>query len=266
MKSIRRKIIFVDDTKFTLNAIKERLGAKYEVFTAQSVGALFEILENVLPDVILLDIRMPEADGFKGITMLKSDVRYANIPVIFVSAKDDRQSVVRGMGLGAMDFLMKPVSTPMLIDCIENQFDPEKRNANKPVVLTIDDNPSILQAVYHALRDQYRVHTLHEPQVIEKVLESVTPDLFLLDCQMPGIHGFDLVPIIRNFPKYEKTPIVFLTSDATVDNFTVAMYIGACDFIVKPINETILREKMAKHLVDFIMRRNERAKIFGGYL
>ena len=266
MKNIRRKIIFVDDTKFTLNAIKERLGAKYEVFTAQSIGALFEILENILPDVILLDIHMPEADGFKGITRLKSDARYAGIPVIFVSSKDDRQSIVRGMGLGAIDFLMKPVSTQMLIDSIENQFDPDKRNANKPVVLAVDDNPSILQAVYHALRDQYRVHMLHEPQAIEGVLKSITPDLFLLDCQMPEIHGFDLVPIIRSFPMYEKTPIVFLTSDATVDNLTVALYIGACDFIVKPVDGTILREKMAKHLADYIMRRNDRARIFGEYV
>jgi len=266
MKRTRRKIFLVDDVAFSLNSIKNRLNANYEVFAVQSVDALFELLGHVVPDVILLDINMPGTDGFEGIKMLKADVRYAHLPIIFVSASHDKKDIVKGMSLGAADFVMKPVSTVKLVDCIECQLDPEKREASKPIVLAVDDNPSMLQSVYHLLSDQYRVHTLQEPQEIEKVLETITPDLFLLDCLMPGIHGFDLISVIRGIPAFEKTPVIFFTTDATVDNFTVAMYLGACDFIVKPIDAMVLREKMAKHLVDFIMERNGCVKMFGGFL
>ena len=266
MKIIRRKIFLVDDVAFSLNSIKNRISSHYEVFAVQSVDALFDLLEHVTPDMILLDINMPDTDGFEGIKMLKSDTRYAHIPVIFVTASHDKKNIVKGMSLGAADFVMKPVSTSKLVDGIECQFDPEKREAAKPIVLAVDDHPSILQSIYHMLNDQYRVHTLQEPQEIEQVLKSVTPDLFLLDCQMPGIHGFDLIAIIRGIPAFEKTPVIFITTDATIDNFTVAMYLGACDFIVKPIDATVLREKIAKQLVDYIMERNGCVKMFGGFL
>ena len=89
---------------------------------------------------------------------------------------------------------------------------------------------------------------LPKPTEIEKVLEKLTPDLFLLDCQMPELNGFDIVPIIRRFNKHKNTPIVFLTSLGTVDNVSAAIALGACDYIVKPFKPNILREKITKHI------------------
>jgi len=65
---------------------------------------------------------------------------------------------------------------------------------------------------------------------------------------MPGINGFDIVPIIRKFEKHKNTPIIFLTSTRTSDHILTAAALGASDFIVKPINVNILREKVAKHI------------------
>jgi putative two-component system response regulator len=65
---------------------------------------------------------------------------------------------------------------------------------------------------------------------------------------MPGLNGFELVPIIRNFDKHKDTPIIFLTSEGTIDNVTAALALGACDFTVKPFNPEVLREKIAKHI------------------
>jgi DNA-binding response OmpR family regulator len=75
---------------------------------------------------------------------------------------------------------------------------------------------------------------------------------------MPGLSGFDLVPIIRKMPQHEDTPIIFLTSDGTIDNISAAMGFGARDFIVKPIDMMILRDKTTEHLKDFIMYRRIR--------
>jgi putative two-component system response regulator len=84
--------------------------------------------------------------------------------------------------------------------------------------------------------------------MLENVLKQVDPDLFLLDCQMPGLNGFELIPIIRGFEAHRDTPIIFLTSEGTIDNLTAAVGFGACDFIVKPFNPEQLLEKVEKHI------------------
>ena len=76
---------------------------------------------------------------------------------------------------------------------------------------------------------------------------------------MPVLTGFDLVPIIRKIPGHEETPIIFVTSEKTVDSVTVATNLGACDYIIKPIDEVIFRKKIEKHLKDFLVRRRVRS-------
>jgi len=120
---------------------------------------------------------------------------------------------------------------------------------NALIILAVDDSPVILKSVSSVLGDKYKVFTLPKPTELEKVLEKLTPDLFLLDYMMPEISGFDLIPIIRSYGKHKKTPIIFLTSEGTMDNVTAAVALGACDFVVKPFHPDVLREKIAKHIV-----------------
>jgi CheY-like chemotaxis protein len=127
-------------------------------------------------------------------------------------------------------------------------LDEEEAN-RKLLVLTVDDSPAILEAVSAVLSDEYKVFKLPKPTMLENVLKQVSPDLFLLDYHMPEFNGFELIPIIRGFEEYKNTPIIFLTSEGTVDNLTAAVALGACDFIVKPFNPDSLREKVAKHIV-----------------
>lgn len=258
MSEGRKRIILVDDVSFHLMSTKERLKKHYEIFTAQSAEIMFEILESAKPDLILLDISMPEADGYETIKKLKADPAFAAIPVIFLTAKNDKESIVKGMSLGAVDFVKKPFADSKLIECIENHLNPGKNKSEKPVILAVDDSPSMLESINHVLKDQYTVYKLSRPEVLEGLLAKLTPDLFLLDYQMPVLTGFDLIPIIRRYPAHEETPIVFLTSEGTLDHLTAAINLGACDFIIKPIDEVILREKMARHLTDYIMRRRIR--------
>ena len=255
MKNIRRKIIYVDDVQYSLLSVKDRLKKHCDIYPAESVEKLFEIIGRVNPELVLLDINMPGADGFEAIRRLKASDAYAGIPVIFLTGNTDRASAAKAIRLGASDFIRKPFSDEDLIESIEYLLDPVKQQAIKPVILAIDDNPSILKAVNHLLKDSYTVYTLPEPEKLKTLLTVIEPDLFLLDCNMPGLSGFDLVPIIRAFRRHEETAIVFLTTEGTIDNITVAANLGGADFIVKPIDEAILREKMAQHTADFMIKR-----------
>jgi len=126
-------------------------------------------------------------------------------------------------------------------------LDDEEAN-RKLVILAVDDSPAILHSVSAVLSGDYKVYTLTKPMELEKVLQKLTPDLFLLDYRMPEINGFELVPIIRGFEEHKDTPIIFLTSERTIDNVTAAIALGASDFAAKPFEPDILREKIAKHI------------------
>jgi len=120
--------------------------------------------------------------------------------------------------------------------------------SKKPVILAIDDSPVILKSVSSLLSDDYKVYMLAKSVLLEKTLDQIRPDLFLLDYNMPIINGFELIPVIRRFVEHRDTPIIFLTSEGTIDNISSAVMLGACDFIVKPVKPSILRERISKHL------------------
>jgi len=122
MENIRSKIILVDDVQANLTIGRDLMKPFYEVYPAPSVEKLFELLENLSPDLILLDIMMPGLNGYEAIKKLKADPRYADIPVIFLTSQDDESSEMEGFDLGAMDYVTKPFSGPLLLKRIANQL------------------------------------------------------------------------------------------------------------------------------------------------
>ena len=135
-----------------------------------------------------------------------------------------------------------------LLSKVINLMDHEEMN-RKMRVLAVDDAPSVISTISEVLDNEYQVFGLTNPTMLENFLKQITPELILLDYEMPELNGFDLVPIIRGFEEHKDTPIIFLTSMGTLDHVSAAYALGACDFIVKPFQDTILREKVAKHIV-----------------
>jgi len=263
MEDERRIVLCVDDVSFSLITVKDRLKDHYEVYPAQSVAIMFDLLEQLwerrgrTPDVILLDLTMPDVGGFEALEMLKSDERYKDIPVIFLSAVKDRESVIKGIHLGAAAHVGKPFKDHNLIEAIEGVFSKGvqppvhadgKSDEVRPRVLAVDDVPTMLRAVSHALSDRCKVYMLSKPAEVRDFLGKIKPDLILLDYNMPEISGFELIPIIREFPEHQETPIIFMTTEGTVENVSEAMNLGASDFIVKPFSTKDLRSKVAKYI------------------
>lgn len=119
MNRERRKVMLVDDNITNLTIGKNILSETYDVFTVPSGEKLFKILEKATPDIILLDVEMPDMDGYETIKRLKSDEASADIPVIFLTARSDTGSEVEGLALGALDYITKPFSPPLLIRRID---------------------------------------------------------------------------------------------------------------------------------------------------
>jgi putative two-component system response regulator len=114
--------MLVDDNMANLAIGKNILKDSCEVYAIPSAEKLFEILKHVTPDMILLDIMMPETDGYAAIRRLKAEAQWADIPVIFLTSKTDEHSELEGLSLGAIDYVTKPFSAPLLQKRIENHL------------------------------------------------------------------------------------------------------------------------------------------------
>jgi putative two-component system response regulator len=119
METAYDKIILVDDNPSNLRTGKNVLSEKYEVYTVPSAAKLFDLLEDIKPAMILLDIEMPEMNGYETIKILKDGENTKDIPVIFLTGKTDTDNELEGLTLGAIDYITKPFMPPLLLKRIE---------------------------------------------------------------------------------------------------------------------------------------------------
>jgi len=119
----RKKVFIVDDEVVNLKIGKNALSNHYDVFPLDSGKALFDMLRSVQPDLILLDIMMPEMDGHEALRRLKANKQSANIPVIFLTSKGDIGTVLEGISGGINDYIVKPFDPAQLLKRINAQFD-----------------------------------------------------------------------------------------------------------------------------------------------
>jgi len=119
---MRKTIFVVDDSITNLSIAEDALEKHYRVITMASADKMFALLDKVAPDLILLDVAMPGMSGFDAIKRLKADIRYAGIPVIFLTALTDSYNETYSIELGAADFITKPFSEPVLLHRIKQHL------------------------------------------------------------------------------------------------------------------------------------------------
>ena len=119
MEAEKKLIILVDDNLANLRIGMNVLEEKYRVATAPSAKKLFDLLDNNYPAMILLDIDMPEMNGYEAIKVIKSRPDTRNIPVIFLTSKAESDDELTGLSLGAVDYITKPFQPALLLKRIE---------------------------------------------------------------------------------------------------------------------------------------------------
>ncbi len=213
----KNKVMVVDDNVTNLNIVRKALEPHYDVLLLPSGEKALAILSKVQPDLILLDVEMPGLNGFDVIQEIKKMPSHiADIPVIFLTAKDDMTSEFEGLDLGAVDYIIKPFSFPLLLKRVElhlklaNQQKELLNYSNNLELMVRDKTQMITQlqyAVVHVLSDMVEKrdgstggHLLRTRNylkvLIEKVLEEgiypeITNDidieLYAHACQMHDV-------------------------------------------------------------------------------
>jgi len=144
MEAEKKLILLVDDNPANLQLGINVLEEKYDVATAPSAQKMFKLLENsdpaAMPDMILLDVDMPEMNGYDAIKILKAKPTTKDIPVIFVTARTESGDELEGLFLGAIDYITKPFQPPILQKRIE-------------VHLLVEDQKKILESQAAALQN-----------------------------------------------------------------------------------------------------------------
>jgi putative two-component system response regulator len=116
------KVLVVDDTEANIDILVEVLGNDFQVSVAMDGKRALEMIDHAPPDLILLDIMMPGLNGYEVCRRLKSEQKYQDIPVIFLTALNEKEDEARGLRLGAVDFITKPFNRELVKARVHNHL------------------------------------------------------------------------------------------------------------------------------------------------
>jgi diguanylate cyclase (GGDEF)-like protein len=211
-----------------------------------------EMIRNIEPDIIILDISTENIIEQNLLILDRLSEHFSQIPIIATISSDVviNQMMIK---LRKIKFLLrKPVSCQNILETIIKILNPVKKVEAK--IMILDDDNLILRLLKTLLEPWgLQVHTLSNTLNFWERIESITPDLLILDIQMPDINGIELCQLIRNDSKWAWMPILFLTGDRQSETIQNVFAAGGDDFVSKPV--------IAPELITRIFNRLERSRL-----
>jgi PAS domain S-box-containing protein len=200
-------ILVIDDDPTARDLMRRALaGEGYDVITAQSGAEGLQRARDVAPDLITLDVLMPEMDGWDVLRELKSDAQLRHIPVIMASILDEKN---QGYALGAAGYLNKPIQRAELRDAL-SRFAPQ---ADRRTVLIVEDDEATRDVMAKLMRDEgWEVAEAANGRIALERLDAVEPALILLDLMMPEMDGFTFLEEIRERDLAQNCPVLVVTA------------------------------------------------------
>ena len=251
--SKKYRILVVDDSREVRDLVEDMLISIGHIpcLAENYVDALEEIDKNK-PDLILLDIMMPEVSGFELLERLKADSSLAPIPVIMISALNDAESIVRCFKLGAVDYLTKPFFTEKLKKRIHKHLVLKKAKIRLQKVLVVEKSVRTRQTIKRTL-NHLDIHLDHievveDGELALKILSNGVFDLIICDWDPPQIDGINLLRTVRADPVHREVPFLMMAHQPEEGKITEAVKLGVSQFLAKPFNEYLLEEKINQAL------------------
>ena len=203
----QKKILIIDDDREVRKILSELLGLSgYATSEAASGQSGLTLAAQLKPDLILLDIMMPQMDGWTVLKKLQSAPELAAIPVIVLSALSDTDLA---LSLGAVSVLRKPADAARLTTEIAAQLNPLARC----YVLQVDDDADAREIVARMLeREGWQYYAAVNGHAALRLLKKDLPVAILLDLKMAGMNGFELLDLLRKNPAWAAIPVVIISA------------------------------------------------------
>lgn len=244
MYTEKLNVLVIDDDPETLETIRLHLLETARVTTAKGGTQAVQCVREQRPDIILLDIEMPVLDGFKTLELLRNVEECINVPVVMLTGKRDKYSVINSITMGIDGYLVKPVSKKALLDKLTEVCGKNRCQESRRTILAIDDDMVYLKQLHSLLSDRYNVIMINAAKLALEYLTNHVPDLILLDYQMPLYNGLNLINIIRQNENRKNIPFIILSG--SLDQKAVQDFYphSPVAFLAKPINKDALIEKI----------------------
>ncbi|MBE9222346.1 response regulator [Cyanobacterium stanieri LEGE 03274] len=201
-----KHILIIDDDETTHDVIRGYLKNDNFTITATTDPEKgLDLVREIMPDVIILDVIMPKMDGWSVLTELKADPDLNHIPVIMATIVSDRSI---GYTLGATDYITKPLNQVKLRNIL-NKY----QSASENIVMVVDDDEGTRRMMRRLLeKENWQVIEAEDGEDGIKKIKTKIPKLILLDLMMPKIDGFQFVNILRENPAWNDIPVIIVTA------------------------------------------------------
>ncbi len=264
------RVLVVDDLPANVKLLEARLSAEYfDVTTAYSGEEALTMCERAECDIVLLDVMMPDMDGFEVCRKLKSNPATHHIPVIMVTALDQPSDRVRGLEAGADDFLTKPVTDVALISRVRSLArlkmvtdelrmravtskeigiqSPERaavaETGRQGRILIVDDRASSYERIVKMLSGEHTVDVEADPNEALFHAAEGNYDLLIVSLEMKNFDGLRLCSQVRALERTRNMPILAVAEADNNQRLVRGLEIGVNDYLIRPIdkNEMLAR-------------------------
>ena len=230
----RKKILIVDDEKDIREIIKISLVQDgYVVVEAHNGRTAVELAKSEKPDLITLDIMLPDIDGFQVAKEIKENPKTAHIPIIILSVLSEDKKEYRQ---GIADYLSKPFRPEDLVETVNKVIEGSGHAKKEKTILVVDDEPDVIDIITLCLKEKGFIieSASNGVEALEK-LNILLPHLIIVDIQMPKMNGFELIKRLKQNPMLSSIPVVILTGTyISEEDRKHGLLLGATRYLTKP--------------------------------
>jgi two-component system cell cycle response regulator len=263
------RILIVDDLLPNVKLLEAKLSREYyEVLTAMSGKEALEIAARDDPDLVLLDVMMPEMDGFEVCRRLKADELTAHIPVVMVTALSDTTDRVQGLEAGADDFLTKPINDVSLLTRVSSLLrikmmldelrlreqtglglgivtTPNDDGATGGHILVVEDRSIYANNIEKALSEHHTVIVMDDAGEAYEEAQRGGIDLVVVSLSLREADGLRLCSQLRSLEETRLVPLLTIADDTPEDQDRLmkGLEIGVNDYLIRPIDANELRAR-----------------------
>ena len=264
------RVLVVDDKPVNVRLLEAKLTAEYyDVITAASGDEALERVKSDHPDLILLDIMMPEMDGFEVCEAIKADPATAHIPVVMITALNEQADRVRGLEVGADDFLSKPVNDialfarvksllrlKMLLDELRLREDISlefgivngaRSDDEVPSglrTLVVEDDPDDAELIRSVFAEGGTTDFVPDVDAALAKAFDGGYDMVVVSLLAPGADPLRLCSQLRSHDQTRHSSILVMTEEDDIKRLAKALDLGINDYLMKPIDQSELRARV----------------------
>lgn len=246
--SARRRVLIVDDepeARTVLVNLCEREG--FDVSVATTVAEAVESFASSFPDAVIVDVVLPDGDGYSVVRELRRRCAEVVVPVVFVSVLNGTEARVEALRAGSDAYFEKPFEWEAVVRKLRSLLARSTSVAGR--ILIVEDDPDQAQFLGAVLRQAgYETSVCDDPRRFAEAVEEAAPELVLIDVHLPFCSGYELSRLLRQNEGSAPIPVIFMTAEQSLEAELESIASGGDDHLRKPIDPRLLLSSLAARI------------------